>query len=69
MSAPTARSPGRRTRCSSTPTTGLAALALSDPGTYMVVARAVGSPAAAGQFFTPVERRRYVRVFAPFDFV
>ena len=48
-------------------TSGFAGLALSDPGRYVVVARAVGSTGAAGQFFSPWSAPVVLNVKSPFD--
>ena len=50
-------------------TSGFVGLALSDPGRYVVVARAVGSTGAAGQFFSPWSAPVVLNVKSPFDFL
>jgi hypothetical protein len=48
-------------------TTGTAQLSLSDPGRYVVVARAQGFSSSTGQFFTPWSPPVVVNAVAPFD--
>ena len=48
-------------------TTGTAQLSLSEPGRYVVVARAQGFSSTTGQFFTPWSPPVVVNAVAPFD--
>ncbi|HEU4975700.1 MAG TPA: hypothetical protein VFT50_11465 [Baekduia sp.] len=50
------------------PATGQVPLRLTDPGSYVVVARAKGFSTGTGQFFSPWTPPVTVKALAPFDF-